>query len=854
MSLISSGFPNIPNSITNPLVDIKNALDTQNPFSLLDFIKSIDSSYDANTIQNYYGVYIKEWNKLKTDNQMETNDIIISRYRDFVRDIGINYTTIEEKKFLSKIDFNDPLDLEVAIPFFSRKLIDVAEYYNNKREEAKFQVTKKQTSNTNFNIPKEIVSLTLNYLEKIEDGKIIFNIDDIKNNIEVEIEELYDTYPYYYNQTPNEKVFDAKDLDFGLDIFLKSNQELVNEVFSGFSQELINLKEGNELFETKRNLTRKYIASDFYFLSTGNTVFDFVSGQLFSADDPSSNFLNRNYPTSVSTDRKQLLTPREKGFFRPHKTSIVLLDGENYRYSFNFSNLKPNSIYYFPDPLIYGDNGDILLFESDDSNLKRNETSGKSKNQPTSKKTDSKYYGYVSQIDITPSKYLDQIFESGYIQDSKSDTYGNLFGLFKDNGKNFRKNIKNVIKGESKNLIINGHTFYDYLYGEGFNFDYSVFDDTTYPDTTRSGLSTYTGNFATPLVFYYNIFGGTFKNDTFYIPDNKIYQIIDGYYITDGVYPLFDDISSDLSAYPANGNFYYTRLIEGGIHDSNPLQRALLDPLYPSLTADLTQNIFPDGVNTFFIDGEKLSSEFNFVLLPPSSRYFELSVLEPTKYILSSYETDNYFDRYKEIGTIYVKNSFNREVKRIDEALSYLETINNSAFNEVLSAVNKFEIVKDVIFIETSNYFIISKMSFENGDFIDPKTQIFVLDFNDNPFNKISQRYKKGESVIFSIINTTQYPLTSNLFKIKPNIYEFDTNNFKLLTFAPDTNDALLTVDGGSITYIKADSPTLTYNSRINNYTLSFLLKNVNNNFSLEEFDFFLNPFNLTKHNRYIQL
>ena len=45
---------------------------------------------------------------------------------------------------------------------------------------------------------------------------------------------------------------------------------------------------------------QKYIGTDYYYLSTGDTISETVSGKLFSASAPHKNLLNKYYPTIAS--------------------------------------------------------------------------------------------------------------------------------------------------------------------------------------------------------------------------------------------------------------------------------------------------------------------------------------------------------------------------------------------------------------------------------------------------------------------------------------------------------------------------------------------------------------------------
>lgn len=839
----------VPKSITNPNVSAYDALDSSQPFSFLEFIKIVESNFTVDRLQNFYIEYLRTWNRVKNIKESEDNKVIIERYRDFIKDINLKYSTIEEQKFLSQLDFNDPLDLDLAIPFYSRKLIEISNYYNKKREESKYQIIKKKLAGTNNLLEQELKNNILNYLENIEDGEIYYDINNIKDKIDVEISELYDAYPLYFNQKPNELIYDNKDLDYGLDIFLKNNEDIISEVFSGVSTTELELKETNDLLDNKRKLTRKYLGNDFYYLSTGSTVNNFVSGLAIVADKPSLNFLNFDFPTTASTDRKILVSKEEIGFFRPHKTSIINIDGKTLNFSFNLSSLQPDTIYYFPDPSIRGGNGEFITFINDNDYVRKNFTSGKAQILPSSKRNDSKYYGYISKIESSRDKYLDGLSEIGYIQDSKRDIFNNLFGLFKNDG-SFTKSITAYSPPPQYYRILNGHTFYDYLYGEGYSFNYSTFNDTKYTSTTRSGLSTYTNGLTSLSAdLSYQMVGGFFSNNNFYYTTEYLpkFQTLDGIFLMNGDVKYIDLSSSDLSSFELSGNsyFYYSRLVEAGIHKAEPFQRALLDSKYPTLTANMLENIMPNNISAFMVDGASFNSDYED--LPPilPQLYYDDTVYNTSSFVISSSPTKNLYERYDLDGKLYVRNSYTMEISPLESELNYLSNVLPlSVYNETLSAVKKFEIVSDVLTIQTRNNIIITKLDFQNGSFLTPSKQTYTR----HHFGKISNRFKKDNNIYF----TTIEGLSSNSVDavlVKPLIFEFNMDRHDLSIYS-DYNITPITV---STTSLSAEPPTLAYNPRKNIFTTTCLLKNASKDFIITEIDFKVSPFeviNITQYNQ----
>jgi hypothetical protein len=841
------GYPEIPRSITSPNYNRSDVLDKDYPMSFITFIKTINVTYEPESLQNYYNAYLKNWNMVSGSSSTTNENLIVERYRDFLKDVSLNYTTLEEKKFLSSLDFNDPFDMDIAIPFYSKKLKEIALYYREKREDVKFEPYRKKIKGTNLSLNKAIVDIALDHLESNLDSAIYLDLGDIKRNLEIEIEELYDGYPKYFNQTPDIKIYDNKDLDYGYDIFLKSNTELLSSVFSTFSNELKVSKELDNLLDNKRKLTENSVATDFYYLSTGNTVYDFISGRLFEAKKDSENILNRNYPTTASTERYNLQTPRERGFFKPSKASIVLVDGKNDNFYFNFELLKPNTIYYFPDPKITGENGNILTFNVNDGFLKKNFTSGNASNYPNSTPLDNKYYGYISNIDHNQNKYLDTIFDSGYVSDAKQDLHNNYFGLFKITN-SYNKNISNEDPGVVKSILLNGHTFYDTLYTEGYSFNFETYDSTTYSETLRSGLSSNTGNFNNTDSRYTLFFRNFSPYQELVESQENIatYKIYDGAFLLKNNNSKYDDpISSDLYVFPGSDQYYYQTLLESGVNNSITLQRGLLDSSYPSLTANMTQSVRISGSNDVFeLDGGNFLDDFAIDYSLDSNGY-ELLDKSPefsTSFIELSSNFEYLNSKIDLLGKIFVKNSFSKEVKPLLEAIPYLSSKHpQSVMNELSGRIHSFEISRDTLFIQTSSNLVIEKIRFDGLNFINPNSTNTRLSFNSNKFNKISNRFKVKDDVYYCVLETLNQSITSNNFILYPNIYKFNLKTFKNEKIFPSNISDVTTnfiISGGDVRYEYVDSVVLTHNSRNNIYNISFLLKDQNSFPNLRTLDF----------------
>ena len=856
------GFPNVPRSITNPSVNSVDAIDNTYPMSFLKFIKMITVSFDPETMQLYYNWYIQRWNVQNNSSENDSKNIIVERYRDFLSNVIIQYSTFEEKTFLTKADLNDPLDLDIVMGFYSKKLTDLCSYYNSKRNNIKFNTTRNKIAGSNVGIEKNIYELTLSYLESLEDSKIILDFDKILENFDIEIEELYNTYPSHYNQLPDERVYDNKDIDYGLNIFLKDDQTLISEVFSNFSDTLKTIKETDLLFETKRNLTQKYVSTDFYYLSTGSTVTDYISGKLFSNTSGIENFFNREYPTTASTPREEYTnTPREMGFFTPSKTSILTVDGLQKSFSFNFDAMSPNSLYYFPDPTLVGTDTGIITYIVDDSFLKKNFTSGNANGQPVSSKNDTKTYGYVSKISPNQTPFLESIYNFGHILDLKKDIYSNIYGLF-GNTPYIPSTVVPPIVTDVTSLIFNGYEFYDDMFDEGYAFNYATINNNS--RVIRTGLSINGGTFPSyPLSafrlslgafgYYKNIYGiktfiespqptgveEHFDSHPNYIPyfeiSNSVVTIFDGAFITNSDMTLYPDpVSSDLSAFEiSSGSFYYTDLLEGGITNNSPINsRALKDPLYPSLSAKfIPYNRLDDNCITY--DGGNFQS-YN---LPTPNEFGNFTDNPPTTEILPPPTYDGLS------GVLMIKNSQTSQVLPLLESFPYL-TIKfpYPVIYELSFDISKFEIFSDIMIIETSNYLTITKVMYKDSKFIDPNSVNVYITHSEDKYSKLSNRYTLDNIIYYCKTNKLS-STNNNDCIIYPTIYAYNTiDNTNKVIYPPDLNISNFFNISSNTQYIEVVTPILSYSSRNDTFNIAFIMKDQNKMYRLHSLDFYISP------------
>ena len=240
--VFSKTYPN--NSIVNPDVESDSYLDYENPYTFVDFISNLDNIYSPKDVNNLYLEYLKDWNLKKNAIQTNISDLIRDRYVEFLKDITLKFTTVDEKRFLSNLDFNDELDIDILIPFYSRKISEICEYYSQRREKLKFKIEKNKIKTTSTSVEKEIYEKVTDsvYLNIIETDfyKNPLNYKELLGNFKIEVEELYDLYDNYFdNDTKlNSKTYERNDEyysenlnDIDVNVFIDFDRAIAAEIF-----------------------------------------------------------------------------------------------------------------------------------------------------------------------------------------------------------------------------------------------------------------------------------------------------------------------------------------------------------------------------------------------------------------------------------------------------------------------------------------------------------------------------------------------------------------------------------------------------------------------------------------------
>lgn len=831
------------NSIINSDTQQKDYLDLYNPFSFFDFLKYINADISPLQVNNLYIEYIRLWGETKNNTKNQINQTIQERYLELVKEITLKYTTVEEKRFLSNIDYSDETELDIILPFYSKKIVEICNFTADKREKLKFKLEKNRKKGTTSSVQNSIYEtitdvIFTDELDVFNYQKLI-NQDILLKDLNIEIEELYDIYTNYLDNDPKNghetydvrtelrKQFFSSNLnDIDANIFINIDQAITNQLFGNvyvFLNEFrknftinynlnavnLNCKPDDKLFtlvnenkpkasrlvQLRNDLIKKYIGVDFYYITTGSTITDVTSAILFKAENPSGNLLNRHFPTTASIEEESdLQSCRRIGlFFTPEKNSILYYSVPENTFKINESKLEPNKLYIFPDPNLYGNTIGLtrsfdyeypLIHVSDYTKSVKNYSLGFIEGDINTNPYTQDFYAYFSQNQLKDSFYFGT--------EGLKNNFLNLYdkGIITKWTTDIYGNQFSLFKPKSKQNLVNNTTV-------------TEVSSVIYEDFC-GGPITYSTNVALPEV--------VLVNNPEWVKPNVW--------------------SSD---------YYYNNLIEGGIGNitNGLMERGIhatgFDPNfdYDYVLSSIKYKEFDGGS----IIEEIPYYKYNF---EDSTKFIVNQTIDKNRTILYDTTEDDNLNSYEirnSYGKIYVKDIITGYVSELSAKLknafsNKYEDIKEELSNNVLD----FNIYNDFLWIRTKNHIIFERLVYQNDSYIYSGNGASYLkykqDYNfltnaSNPFILEDKDYSLIVLLSGNTINSTDY-------SVVPFIYKIDYSSCSLSLIYPNnvtqsiidtfTNNAAKNRAGVR----RINKPVLIHNIRNNKYAIVSIIEDQN--------------------------
>lgn len=622
ISKITFGTSIVENSITNSNATL--TVDNTQPLSFLEFIKNTNTDYTPEEYNNFYISYLKEWASIvNTNNKTSIN--FIDLYVDFLKNLILTYSTQQELKFMSTLDFTDPVDLDIAIPLYVEKIRQVVIFYKETRESSKYVVDKNKIKGSATSIEKVIFEKIYNYIfssdQQPQYSFLNLSLSSIVSEMKIDIEEFVDVYGNYFDlprtntgtSTLRDVEYQANINDIDVNLFFKdilpqdifTSQTFLLEIPLAVNYAVyvdpicdptnplnfINTSQ-NDKDALKRELISKYVGVDFYYISTINGSYTY--DKFITAQNPTGNIPNLQTADTATVESTEVKLLRDIGlFFKPDTTGLFQLNSNNYTYSIDKTKLLTDKVYIFPDPNVYGNvsiNNQIdypLVFIHDYTKDIKNNSSGFASSDPKINNYEQAFTAYYTKQQTADSNFVSEegvnlnfsdLYNKGYITKVQYDIFGNEYALFKDEFGQTFKSVDSITSNlQILDLVLDGYRFYDNL--EGYNFDYSIVG--TVDGSTRSGLTAQTVNsYIPPASAQFTLSGAPytlyFREFTPYqevsIPArNTVFKFKDaGSFTFQDNTLLPDPLAADDYNYPSLSPYYYTELVEAGVNKLSP--------------------------------------------------------------------------------------------------------------------------------------------------------------------------------------------------------------------------------------------------------------------------------------------
>ena len=126
-------------SISTPKqISVNDTFNTVKPLSYREWLNN-NIAIIPDDAERQYNNYLLSWYSTKNDtlNSIDNAENLRNDYLDLIKKLAIVFKNDEEFKRFTNIDFNDREQLSIAIPYYAKKLKQIALFISSKREDVK---------------------------------------------------------------------------------------------------------------------------------------------------------------------------------------------------------------------------------------------------------------------------------------------------------------------------------------------------------------------------------------------------------------------------------------------------------------------------------------------------------------------------------------------------------------------------------------------------------------------------------------------------------------------------------------------------------------------------------------------
>lgn len=289
------------------LADSNNRI---NPLSYQEWLSN-NVGIIPNQAEFQYNSYLRSFYTNKQNDLNQSTNKLREDYIALLKRLQVIFKDDEDFDRITKIDFNSEADIRLAIPYFARKLKEIALFYVSKRETLKKTKLKYNLVGSTDGVEKVLYEYLLEAFTKkdhtitVQDKNLFNNIpalSSINNLFSIKVEELFDMTNYFdreyseqnnatgvYNLSSNNPLlFVLEDYIFNLYNAFDVTEVPLSSLSNPLAQFVL-CETGDEINEQiLATLDSKYIGNDLYYLTGGyfdynrrNVSLDLAQGNNF---------------------------------------------------------------------------------------------------------------------------------------------------------------------------------------------------------------------------------------------------------------------------------------------------------------------------------------------------------------------------------------------------------------------------------------------------------------------------------------------------------------------------------------------------------------------------------------------
>ena len=197
------------NSYTQPTSQSAIVVDNNSPLSYKDWYSSY-SGIIPGSEYSQYNAYLVNWYNTKSNSIPNFNLELKLNYLSLLRQLQLFFNESDVESWYNQVNLNDDKELLLAIPYFARKLKDIALYYLQLREQVKKSKITYNLVGTNTGLIQQLQEQLLTGFTKRSSDEIyvpssvwtnIPELSSVKDNLTITVEELYDDHEYFDQST-----------------------------------------------------------------------------------------------------------------------------------------------------------------------------------------------------------------------------------------------------------------------------------------------------------------------------------------------------------------------------------------------------------------------------------------------------------------------------------------------------------------------------------------------------------------------------------------------------------------------------------------------------------------------------